>query len=252
MACTPSCFEYILSIIEFGYYFITYYTPWQIAQFSFVYLLSSLLLFLALHWFELMDTQLILEKENNRVRLRALQAQVNPHFLINSLNNIYALQKSNPGKSNDYLIQLSNAMRYMAYETSENKVLLKKELEYIRNYVSLEKLRLESDAIVELKIDGTYEGYLIAPFILLSFIENTFKHYSRENPVIRILIHISEGRLELETTNSISQSDQIHNGGMGQVNAKKRLDLLYPNKHKLDIQRLDLYYYSVKLKLDLS
>ena len=172
-----------------------------------------------------------IEKEKLDTEIKFLKSQINPHFLFNSLNNIYSMLPKGEGGAKDYLMKLSDSLRYMIYETDDDKVLLTDEIDYIKNYISLEKLRLENDS-VNFSLSGNSDGLLIAPLLLIPLIENCFKHLDKENPFVTIDIHIEETLLKLTTRNSM---DTINNeGGVGLSNLKERLHLLYPEKHQLN------------------
>lgn len=243
-------FDFLSDYIFPGFYFISYYTPGSIIQFLVSYWIISSLLLLSRNWFELKDRQLQLEKENSKVTLGALKSQLNPHFLFNSLNNIYSLASPKNPVARDYLMKLSDALRYMLYETNEDFVPLQNEVDYLRDYIDLEKLRLNRPEQVNLAINGNVSGHLIAPLILLPLIENCFKHVHKLNPKIEIMLKInSQGEMFLKTTNHIGASETP--GGVGLDNLQKRLDLIYKNKHALTFTQ-DNEYFKANLQLQLS
>ena len=243
-------FEVLSDIVVPGYYFIAYYSVGEITQFTVVYLLLSGLLIMSFNWFNLQTKQAKLKAENEAVRLAQLKAQVQPHFLINSLNNIYSLGGSSNDAMKNYLVKLADALRYMVYETEEEKVLLKSELDYLKNYIALEKLRLEKNLDLNISEDGDFEGYMIAPLILLPFIENCFKHCQRDSPEIKISFKIDKDIFELKTSNNIETRND-NKSGVGLDNVKARLNLIYPEKHYLEIIRSP-NRYRVELKVNLS
>ena len=242
-------FEVLTDYLVPGYYFISYYGIWQILQFTLSYLIISTLIFLTVHWFQLQDRQLSLEKENFRVKLDNLKAQLNPHFLINSLNNIYSLTKQEKKEANSYLVKLSDALRYMVYETDADEVLLEQDLDYLDDYIALEQLRMEDLANFKYRRTGDFEGYYIAPLILLPFVENCFKHCERSDPHIDISVTMKGHTLVLDTTNNYSGSESNTMGGVGLRNARRRLALIYPGKHRLNVQQTNQWY---KLSLEID
>ncbi len=244
-------FDFLSDYLAPGYYFISYFSHFQISQFVFAYLIISTLLMLSAMQFTLQRQKGLLERENQEVKLRSLKAQVNPHFLINSLNNIYAMTTSLDEGTRNYLVKLSDALRYMVYETEAEQVLLETEVKYLEDYISLERLRLEKSATIQFTKEGDYEGYLIAPLLLITFIENCFKHYAKEDAEIYISMRNSGGKLELKTKNNYDATRITSAGGLGLRNAKRRLNLIYPNKHELKTWQDGNYFYT-QLKLDLS
>jgi sensor histidine kinase YesM len=217
------------------YYLSMYYSILQQVQFLVSYLLVSLLLLLSQNWFYVKERELKLEMENRVANDNLLKAQLNPHFLFNSLNNIYALAKNDP-RTRDYLMKLSESLKYMTYETNEDYVLLEDEIAYIKNYFELEKLRLNDAQNIRLTVNGEIEGYLIAPLIFLPFVENCFKHLDRERPFIDIIFKMEKDVLTFQSENNIGQ-EQLPDGGLGLKNVKNRLELIYKNRHKLKLEK---------------
>jgi len=203
------------------------------------------------NWFALKEKQLALEKENHRVKLASLKAQINPHFLFNSLNNIYGVTASENKLSRAYILKLSDALRYMIYDTTEELVPLEKEVTYLENYIALEKLRMEEKAIINFQWEGDFSGYLIAPLILLPLVENCFKHYDKNNPVINIQLHFKQQLLVLQTTNNCIKEETGKTGGLGLGNLKNRLQLIYHNQYQLrsDIEE-GIYKSYLEINLD--
>ena len=232
-----------------GYYFVTFYTLREVLEFVSSYATISMLLFLSKNWFALKERQLALEKENHQIKLTSLKAQINPHFLFNSLNNIYGVTSSENKSSRAYILKLSDALRYMIYETEEAFVPLEDEVAYLKNYLALEQLRLNNKDAVRVDIEGNFSGYLIAPFILLPLIENCFKHCDKNDPIIEIQMSMEQDQLRLQTRNNKSINKE-RKGGLGLSNLKSRLNLIYPNQHQLTIKE-DLFYES-NLNLNLE
>ncbi|MEC3907628.1 histidine kinase [Tamlana sp. 2201CG12-4] len=197
---------------------------------------------------------LILEKEQFKMELTQLRNQVHPHFLFNTLNNLYSLIIKKSNSAEDAVLRLSGLMRYMLYEANGPKVLLSKEISYLKNYIDLEKLRLENGNNISFihEIDKAYE---IPPFILIPFVENAFKHGTVNNKISWIVISIlvKDNVLILNTSNEKRKVKKNDNSktGFGFTNVKKRLDLLYPNNYSIDIIDEDLSF-EVTLKLNLK
>jgi len=183
-----------------------------------------------------------LEKEKLTSELSFLKSQVNPHFLLNTLNNIYALSYKKSDKAPDAIIKLSQLMRYMLYETNDKEVPLEKELNYIKNYIELQRMRISDTVKIDLNIQGDYDGIFIDPMLLVPFIENAFTHgiSYNENSEITIVLTIENKQLQLVVENNFfNESSQQKDGssGIGLVNVQKRLELIYPHKHELKIMK---------------
>ncbi|QKZ12461.1 sensor histidine kinase [Spirosoma sp. KUDC1026] len=179
-----------------------------------------------------------LVSERNQAELAFLKSQVNPHFLFNTLNNIYALTYAKSDAAPGAILKLSELMRYMLYDsaTGPDRVSLAKEVTYLKNFIELEKLRL-TQAHVEFMVDGNIDLFQIEPMLLVSFVENAFKHGDLTDPNHPLVLDLSvqNGRLRFDTLNkkAIRQTDAV--GGIGLANVRRRLQLLYPNRHTLRI-----------------
>ena len=228
-----SWIDYIFS----GYYFIAYYGFLDISLYFVIYLFVTSLLRLARGWFHLQE----IEKEKTVAELKALKSQINPHFLFNSLNSIYSLARKNSSQVPEKVIQLSDLMRHIIYDSDVEYILLPKEIEMIRNYIELQNLRTPENEKIELEVIGEVEGKKVAPLIFLPFLENSFKHGLKsgaENPFVKIKIEVFENNLVFEIENSKGKASEINDSkykGIGIENVKKRLGLIYPNQHSLNI-----------------
>lgn len=242
-------FDYLAKFLIKGFYFISM-PRIEVSQYMLGYLFVSLLYKLSLSWYDLKEKQIALEKENTETQLNNLKAQLNPHFLFNSLNNIYSLSNSDIDLSKEYIIKLSDSLRYMLYDTTSQKVGLNNELEYLNNYIELEKLRLEEEALVSYHFSGECDKYKIAPLILLPFVENCFKHCNKSKPHIVIEIKIISDRLTLKCFNNKAEKGNQVSHGLGLVNARKRLNMIYPDMHLLKIS--DDVNFEVNLELNLN
>ena len=183
-------------------------------------------------------------KEKKAAELSFLRQQVNPHFLFNTLNNIYSLVYHSSEKALPAILKLSELMRYMTKESSADKIELSKEIAYIKSFVELESLRVVGTASVELTIEGETDGVMIEPLLLIPFIENGFKHGVVSNaahPFV-ITITVKRGELLLYTKNKINQHQKDTSSGIGLENVRKRLALLYPDKHTLHVKQDGEYY----------
>ncbi|GAA4112580.1 hypothetical protein GCM10022393_11100 [Aquimarina addita] len=179
------------------------------------------------------------EVQRTETELQFLKAQLNPHFLFNSLNSVYSLVRTKSDDAAEAVLTLSELMRYMLYEANQKMVPLLKEIDYIKNYVSLQRLRLSNSEDVTLSIKGEYEHKSMYPLLLISFIENAFKYGTDYKGVTDIQIKIKvEGDILMFTVSNIIgiYKKNIDNSGVGLTNIRKRLELLYPNLHMLTIK----------------
>jgi len=178
-------------------------------------------------------------KESSFFQLRYLRAQLNPHFLFNTLNSIYSLSLQKSDRAPEVVVRLADIMRYLIYECDEETIPLDKEIEFIRNYIEIEKIRHQAD--IRLTVEGTTSGVRIEPFLFISFIENSFKHAmdnSFKEPYIYITIKVGNGQLTLNVINSTDadlemQAKRIN--GKGIAHSRSLLELLYPKSFDLDI-----------------
>lgn len=179
--------------------------------------------------------------------LNFLKAQINPHFLFNSLNNIYVLTRKRPEEASESVLLLSDLMRYQLYDCAKDTVALSDEIEYLKNYLKLDKLR-KSYTNVEFTVHGDPKGIRIPPFLFMPFVENAVTHgiSQEEGSFIFIDIIIDRPGLTFHISNSKPQiTKKKPNGGIGLANAKRRLELLYPQQHELRTEdhqdRYDVY-----------
>ncbi|WP_026897657.1 sensor histidine kinase [Daejeonella oryzae] len=232
---------------------ISFYDYYLSAVFvsSFFIFLSTALKFMA-DWFENEKVKTNLENEKLTAELAFLKSQINPHFLFNSLNNIYSLAYQKSAKTPEAILKLSEIMRYMLYESNDNMVSLAKEIRYLENYIELQKLRFKDESFVHLDISGDPENQTIMPLVLISFVENAFKHgvATDEKSPIRITIKIESGKLFFRVINRKSDFNKDETGGIGLLNVHRRLDLIYKDKYKLTIDN-STDYYSCVLNLEL-
>lgn len=256
-------FTYLADWIFPGYYFISYYRIPELMQFMLIYAVLSTLLKLSKSWFDLRHKEKQinrLEREKLDAELQALKAQLDPHFLFNSLNSVYSLALDEDKNVPTYLLRLADNLRYMLYECRGPLVPLEKELEYVQNYLSLQRLRGGDEPIIEFRMEGEPEQQQVAPLLFIPFIENAFKHgLHGKSPEAQILIQfvIREKTLDFYIRNRrpgvrAGQSPIMpKGGGIGLENVQKRLQLLYPNGYELKIEAPDLYF-EVFLHLDLE
>ncbi len=203
-------------------------------------------------WLELEARKKELENEQLASELRFLKAQINPHFLFNTLNNLYSLAFVQSPNTTDVIAMLSQMMRYMIYDTNQPQVLLSKEIAYMENYISLEKLRLNDEIPITFEITGQISKVQIVPLILITFLENAFKHgvgSYKPQAWIKLTIDVQGNQFHYCVTNSKNPT-QNEKSGIGLQNVQRRLMLSYPNRHQLTITELpDQYSVSLKIKL---
>jgi LytS/YehU family sensor histidine kinase len=180
-----------------------------------------------------------LEKERLNSELAFLKNQISPHFFFNTLNNIYSLIQINTEDAQKAVSRLSKLMRYLLYESENGNTILSREIEFMRNYIDLMKLRLNNKVKFSATFPKNFNDVEIPPLLFISFIENAFKHgvSYRESSFITISIKIEEMQLIFECKNSLfpAAQDEKNAAGIGLENVRKRLSLLFPERHKLSI-----------------
>jgi hypothetical protein len=187
------------------------------------------------------DEEIIISKnENLQTELKLLKSQINPHFLFNSLNNIYALSSINTEKTQQSISYLSDMLRYVLYECEKPLVSVKKEIDYIENYIKLFSLKSSKPYPIKTTFNGTYTNNKIAPMLLIPFVENAFKHSNIEKiegTFINLSIGEHKNSLIFKIENTVSETSIYKDavGGIGLENVKKRLNILYPDNHQLVI-----------------
>ena len=224
-------------------------------------LISYVIPFIFLSWLARVTENLVintfkkeqLEKQAVVAELYYLKSQINPHFLFNTLNNIHTLVYKQAPSAPDAVMQLASLMRYMIYESNASTVPLTREMEYLQDYVSLQQLRYKQTPVVELKIEGDTEACNIAPLLFIHLLENAYKHSpARLNPGdVKVKIEVKKDILTFSVQNPVGEN-QTHSleepGGIGLPNVRKRLALLYPGKHTLEIHK-EAEIFAVVLKI---
>jgi sensor histidine kinase YesM len=241
------------------YFFISYFTFKEVILFFSVYIVITSLLKLSKSWFlvsQLQKELLEKEKQKTEAELKVLKAQINPHFFFNTLNSIYSMSLDKDERLPATILQLSEIMRYFLYESKDNFVPLGKELAVVDSYIALQKIRSGEQLKIEIKREGNVTDQKIAPLILITFLENAFKHGAKgdsENTFIRSTIKTEKDKLIFIIENNKGYVDEIENGkhrGLGLENVKRQLELLYPGKHLLSIQdKQDKFYVRLELNL---
>jgi len=195
-------------------------------------------------------------KENAETELNFLKSQINPHFLFNSLNSVYFLINKDNAEARAALHKFSEMLRYQLYEANGEKIPVEKEIVYLKDYVDLQQLRKDEKYSVQFNCGAEVKGFLIEPLLLIPFVENAFKHISHHpdnTNFVKLDMTSHNGTVFFAIENSKEKGRPIteKSGGIGLANVKRRLELLYPGKHELDIDETD-NKFSVKLKLQTS
>lgn len=206
------------------------------------------------HWQKAAQYKQKLEQDKTAAELAMLKAQINPHFFFNSLNSIYSLTYTDIEDSRNALHTLSRMMRYLLYSTEERTTLLK-EAEFIKNFISLMKLRANKKLTITTNIPEKINDYPIVPMLLLPLIENAFKHGVHATDKSEIHIRLSQigSHLDFEVENTYFEKTALPDeGGIGLTNTKRRLQLIYPHKHTLisGIAKNGMYHVKLQLILD--
>ncbi|SDF78847.1 GHKL domain-containing protein [Dyadobacter soli] len=210
----------------------------------------------------LQTQSLQLQKNNLNLELSFLKSQINPHFLFNTLNAIYTKTVDVDEQAADLVLKLSDLMRYSLYESSKENVVLSREISYIENYLDLERARFSDKVTIEYQLKGNAGEYLIAPLLLVSFVENAFKHgtaKSKYTSYVKLSIVLDNNTLYFKIKNNIPshtrqsrpRANDERVGGFGLSNTSKRLQLLYPDRHKLSVQQTESEF-SVDLEIELD
>lgn len=199
------------------------------------------------------------EKEKLTTELNFLRSQINPHFLFNVMNLIYFQINKENKHARDSILKFSEMLRYQLYECTSDKIEILKELEYIKNYVSIQSLRMEKGSNIQLCIDPELKNFKIAPLLILPLVENAFKHVSSykkasENKIIIQLSASGDQFFYIKTINTFDNQNNsyiIKSSGLGISNLKRRLELLYPERHELFTEKVEnLFMTSLKIKYD--
>ena len=207
----------------------------KVVSFSLMLFLVGGLIRLGVSFIKNQNEKKILENANLNAEITLLRSQINPHFLFNTLNGIYSLANEGSAETKNSILKLSDLLRYVLYDSGDEKVLLSKDIQYVTNYIDLQRLRLSSKVSIDYRVEGDTHGSFIAPLLLITFVENAFKHgisYSNSS-IIRIHIKAFEKTLTLYVENPVTENNSFV-GGLGLKNVKRRLELLYPHRHSLD------------------
>lgn len=224
------------------YFFISYFSYTEVSLFFIIYIGLTSLIKLSKSWFSVNELQRRLlqsEKEKVQMELKALRSQINPHFFFNTLNSIYSMSLEQDQRLPGTVLQLSDLMRYFLYESKGEFVPLDKELAVLKDYISLQKLRSGNLLDLDVDIRGNTTNLYIAPLLLITFVENAFKHGAKGETgktFIRLALTVEGNALNFRLENNIGFADEIDDPdhkGVGLKNVSRRLQLLYPGKYEL-------------------
>ncbi|MEY3052037.1 MAG: hypothetical protein RLY31_1822 [Bacteroidota bacterium] len=207
-------------------------------------------------WHERNNYAVQLEKKNLENELEMLRAQINPHFIFNTLNTIYFLLEHEEGeRAKEALIRFSDTLSHQLYDYNKDLIDMGKEIDFLKNYISLQQLRHDEELLdLELELPSDAPGHHIAPMLLIPFVENAFKHASNAGGYrIAIRLSVQDGLLTFTTENTVHtpRFARTANSGIGLTNVRRRLDLTYPDKHVLSLEK-DEHSFRVKLKINLA
>ncbi len=212
---------------------------WNEVRLTVIIGIYAVLIRFMIEWFETQKLRNELLNQQQSSELALLRSQVNPHFLFNTLNNIYSLVYKKSDEAPAAVMKLSRIMRYVLYDANNEKVSLEKEVEYLKSFIELQELRINQEGYVELHIQGNLENQTISPMLLIPFVENAFKHGGKGlSPGIVIRLSAEAGVIEFSVENHKKHNPASRGqeaGGLGLQNIRRRLELLYPGKHTLTI-----------------
>ena len=195
-----------------------------------------------------------IEANQTKAELDSLRLQVNPHFLFNSLNNIYGLLNEDVNRAGDSILTLSALLRYLIYASKKSTIGLEEEIKFLDDYIAMERLRLGDKCSLTLDKKGEFSNRFLSPFLLIPFVENAFKHGSFatvDESFIHVGILVQNDRLHFNVKNSVKPAIKNEEGGVGIANVKRRLELLLPGKYQLEVTKQD-GVFNVNLEMELE
>lgn len=218
-----------------------------------IYALLGAMFSVAIDWYKSARIKDGLEKQNIKNELALLRSQINPHFLFNTLNNLHSFVHRDQERTAYGIIKLSEIMRYMLYEANADKVPLEREIKHIENFIELQRMRLKEPNFVAFGVEGNIHDISIPPLLLITFVENAFKHGSKivQSPGIIISLKTHEKSLSFEVVNYLAKESGLvtkEYTGFGLKNIRRRLDLIYGKNYTLEIDK-DSEIYKVTLTL---
>jgi len=214
------------------------------------YFVYGLMYFFAENWYKTRQLQQELQKEKSTAELAFLRSQLNPHFLFNTLNDIYSLTYQKSDQAPEAVLKLSELLRYMLREGTEDFMPLSQEIQYLETLIKLQLISAKGNAYIQINADGVLSEYAVASLLFVSFVENAFKHGVLNDPSnpISIKLVTADGNISFSVTNKKNQDQKDKTGGIGLNNVRRRLELMYPDRHRLEIID-DEEHYNINLLL---
>ncbi|HUS01832.1 MAG TPA: histidine kinase [Chitinophagaceae bacterium] len=221
--------------------------PWSAATYFNMNMMAAFCSMIVLFKFWIIKQRELMQAEKEKVtaELQLLKAQVHPHFLFNTLNNIYSVSLETSPKTSQLILKLSSLLNYILYECKTERVLLEKEIKVMKDYIDLEKERYANKLEISLNIEGDIKDKYIAPLLLLPFLENAFKHGTSEQlekPWLSMNLTVNQNMLRCKIANSKNADVTINENGIGIINVKKRLAFIYPGVHQLEINNEEDFF----------
>jgi len=221
---------------------------------QFFLVLASVGLKSAVDYIQLQKRMVEIAKEKAEAELAYLKAQINPHFLFNALNAVYFLIDKRNNEAREALHKFSDMLRYQLYECNDSKIAIEKEIGYLKDYVGIQQLRMNENTSVRFSCEREVANFSIEPLLLIPFVENSFKHLSHysngQKNEVQIKLSRENGSLLFSVYNTTEHKQEQEAGGIGLKNVQKRLELLYPGKHKLQVKEKQ-GWFGVELNLSL-
>jgi LytS/YehU family sensor histidine kinase len=222
---------------------------------EFTLLFFASMIVLMIRWiFKQINEIIKLKKEKQQVELMHLKSQVNPHFFFNTLNNLYGLVGQDTEKAQQLILKLSDMMRYSIYEGQNDWVTLDEEITYLENYMDLHRMRYHKTIDIRFDVDAEDRSIQIMPLLFIIMVENAFKHgveKLRKDAYVHIRLHSTTKRVDFEIQNNFDIDELGSSEGIGLNNLRKRLELVYSNRHELDITENQIGVYTIRLRLTL-
>jgi sensor histidine kinase YesM len=249
-------FDYFIDYLFPDYFFISYHSNSKLITIFSIFLLGTTLIKLSIDWFyfnKQENLELKLKNQKIEMQLSLLRSQINPHFLFNSLNVIYALALEKKEETKDAIVQLSDILRYVIYDSNTQRVSLKDEIELLKNYIAFQRFRHLDTGNVTFNYSIDDNNFLIYPMLLLPLVENSFK-YGIKGDINHTFINITLNQKEdifqfnIENNYSDNQNESSEHSGVGNENIKKNLEIVYPNLHEFEIIKTESTF-KVHLKL---
>jgi two-component system, LytTR family, sensor kinase len=208
------------------------------------YVIWGVIYFFMVEWYDTTTRQKALEREKINAELAFLKSQINPHFLFNTINDIYALAYVKDDNAPTALLKLSGMLRYMLHESNTNFVPLEKELDYVKDFIDLQNIGFKGNTNIDFHAEGDISKPQIAPMLLIPFVENAFKHgdFNNSSQPIEVLCRFENQQIMFQCKNVVRRQQKDALGGIGLQNVRRRLELLYPHKYQLDIVQTEAHF----------